>query len=259
MPRILRTFGPKRTNHIIIRGINKQDIFLDKQDKEKFMKEIRNTKEKYHFDLYAYVIMPNHVHMLIHDKEENISIIMNSLQTRYVNYFNKKYERIGHLFQDRYLNKMIEDEEYFRNTIRYIHKNPEKAMLATKEQYQWSSYQDYMKLDNSLIGIEAFLNLLDQKKEIALKKFKQFHEINEEDKMSDAIVYELQNKLTDEQLIKALEEKLKLEHIQDIQKYNKKTIEKLLKDSINLSYISINQLSRVTGINRKILRSIKQK
>ena len=103
MPRKSRMFGPKKINHIVMRGINKQDIFLDKQDKEKFIKEIKNTKDKYNYELYAYVIMPNHVHLQLCDKEGNISNIMNSLQTRYVSYFNKKYERVGHLFQDRYL------------------------------------------------------------------------------------------------------------------------------------------------------------
>lgn len=259
MPRTLRTFGTKRINHVIIRGINKQDIFLDTQDKEKFMKEIKNTKEKYHYELYSYVIMPNHVHMQIYDKEENMSSIMNSLQTRYVNYFNKKYERVGHLFQDRYFHKIIEDETYFSNTIRYIHKNPEKAFLARKEEYKWSSYHEYVNNDNSLVDINVFLNSLDTNRKLALEKFKEYHKIDQKDKFLDDIKYELQNKLTDEQLIEALKDKLKTQNIQNIQKYNSKVISELLKSVINIPYISINQLSRVTGINRKLLSSIREK
>lgn len=259
MPRTLRIFGPKRVSHVIIRGINKQDIFLDYQDKEKFMKEIKNTKEKYHYELYAYVIMPNHVHMQMYDKEENMSSIMNSLQTRYVNYFNKKYERIGHLFQDRYFHKIIEDESYFSNNIRYIHKNPEKAFLASKEEYKWSSYNEYINNDNSLVNINIFLDLLDIDRKIALKKFKEYHKIDEENKFLDYIKYELQTKLTDEQLIEALKEKLEIQNMQNIQRYNSKAISELLKDIINIPYISINQLSRVTGINRKLLSNIREK
>lgn len=257
MPRKSRMFGPKKINHIVMRGINKQDIFLDKQDKGKFIKEIKNTKDKYNYELYAYVIMPNHVHLQLCDKEGNISNIMNSLQTRYVSYFNKKYERVGHLFQDRYFNKIIEDDEYFCNTIRYIHKNPEKAFLSKKENYKWSSYNEYLNNDDSLVNIGMFLNLLDSNRKISLKKFKEYHEINEEDKIADYIKYELQNKLTDEQLIEALKDKLKMENIQNIQQYNSKVIRELLKDIVNISYISINQLSRVTGINRKLLSTMK--
>lgn len=102
-----------------------------------------------------------------------------------------------------------------------------------------------------------FLNLLDSNRKISLKKFKEYHEINEEDKIADYIKYELQNKLTDEQLIEALKDKLKMENIQNIQQYNSKVIRELLKDIVNISYISINQLSRVTGINRKLLSTMK--
>lgn len=259
MPRNIRKFGIKRINHVIIRGVNKQNIFLDKQDKSKFIKEIINTKEKYHYELYAYVIMPNHVHMLTCDKECNLSIIMNSLQTRYVNYFNKKYERVGHLFQDRYFNKIVEDDNYFRNTIRYIHRNPEKAFLAKYKKYEWSSYNQYINNDKSMIDINVFLSMLDDKKEIALKKFKEYHKQDIEKSFSSEIEYELQAKLTDEQLVEALKEKLGISNIQNLQQYKNIAIRKFMKEIVSIPYISISQLSRVTGINRRILGEIKRK
>lgn len=258
MPRDIRKFGIKRINHIVIRGVNKQDIFIDKQDKFKFVKEILNTKQKYHYELYAFVIMPNHVHMVICDKEFNLPSIMNSLQTRYVSYFNKKYDRVGHLFQDRYYSKIIEDENYFKNTIRYIHKNPEKAHIVKRENYEWSSYNEYINNDNSIVDISKLLQILDKKQEIAINKFKEYHKQNVENKLSDEIDYELQTKLTDEQLIEALTEKFKIDNIQNIQQYSNKKIIELMQEIINIPYISINQLSRVTGINRKVLGKAKK-
>lgn len=258
MPRCTRKFGNKRINHVIMRGVNKQMIFLDKQDKEKMLKEIKNTKEKYAYELYAYVIMPNHVHMLIYDRECNLSLIMNSLQTRYVSYFNKKYERVGHLFQDRYFNKAIEDEDYLKNTIKYIHKNPEKAFLCKTEEYQWSSYHEYVQKEQSIVDITMFLEMLESDRKIALKKFEEYHKQNEENKFSDSIEYELQTRLTDEQLVEALIERLEIDNIQKIQQYNKRIIGELLKEVTKIPYISINQLSRVTGINRKVLANIKK-
>ena len=129
--------------------------------------------------------------------------------------------------------------------------------MSKKENYKWSSYNEYLNNDDSLVNIGMFLNLLDSNRKISLKKFKEYHEINEEDKIADYIKYELQNKLTDEQLIEALKDKLKMENIQNIQQYNSKVIRELLKDIVNISYISINQLSRVTGINRKLLSTMK--
>jgi len=257
MPKSCRKFGNQRINHVIIRGVNRQEIFLDKQDKNKFLKEIIKTKEKYHYELYAYVLMPNHVHLQIYDGEENLPTIMNSLQTRYVNYFNKKYDRVGHLFQGNYINKIIEEEDYFKNNIRYIHQNPEKAGISRKEDYRWSSYNAYINNENELVDIDFFLNRLDTDRINAIIKFKKFNNIKKEHKLSDYIDYELQTKITDEQLIIELKNKLGISNVQNIQRYNSKEITRMLKDIVKIPYISINQLSRVTGVNRKLISKIK--
>lgn len=258
MPKSYRKFGKKRINHVIIRGINKQEIFLDKQDKEKFIKEIVKTKEKYHYELYAYVLMPNHVHMQMYDGEENLPTIMNSIQTRYVSYFNKKYERVGHLFQGNYINKIIEDNNYFENNIRYIHQNPEKAGIEKKERYKWSSYNAYIVNDDKLVDINVWLDKLDYDRNKAIMKFKEFNDIKKKDKITDYIEFELQSKITDEQLIETLKNELGTQNIQNIQRYNSKEIRKMLSEIAGLSYVSISQLSRVTGISRKIISKIKK-
>ena len=98
MPRSNRQISPNGVNHCIMRGINKQDIFLDTQDKKKFKSEIIKTKEKYKYKIYAYVIMPNHVHMIVKTDKNQLPEIMCSLLTRYSSYFNKKYERVGCTF-----------------------------------------------------------------------------------------------------------------------------------------------------------------
>lgn len=111
MPRVRRKYS-NITNiyHIILRGNDKQDIFYDEQDKYVFLKYLKENKEKYNFDIYAYCLMDNHIHMVLQDINKNLSQIMKSLATRYAIYFNKKYDRIGHLFQDRYLSKTVETQ-----------------------------------------------------------------------------------------------------------------------------------------------------
>ena len=105
MPRSARETSNTKVYHIILRGNVKQDIFYDEQDYRKFIKEIKETKEKYQYILYSYCLMPNHVHMVLYDKNESLSKIMQSLEISYSKYFCKKYEKVGHLFQNRFLSK----------------------------------------------------------------------------------------------------------------------------------------------------------
>ena len=123
MPRLARNDNKTITNtyHIIARGINKQDIFLDENDKQKFYSIIKNAKEKYQFDLYSFVLMNNHVHLTIYDKNDEMSKMMHRICTAYAMYFNKKYERVGHVFQNRFKNICVDTEIYLLNLIRYIH------------------------------------------------------------------------------------------------------------------------------------------
>ena len=118
--------------------INKQDIFFDNNDKAKLLKEISRTKEKYEYELYAYVLMPNHIHLLIKENTHSISEIMRSLLISYAEYINKKYDRIGYVFQNRFTSRPVENDIYFRNVVRYIHLNPQKAGISIYSQYKWS-------------------------------------------------------------------------------------------------------------------------
>lgn len=133
MARAPRKKSYTKVYHMIIRGINKQDIFLDKQDFLKFIKEVERTKEKYQYEIYAYALMNDHVHFVIYDKNENVSIAIQSLNVSYSSYFNKKYERTGHLFENRFKSKTVDSSEYLKSVVRYIHKNPENAGLKPYE------------------------------------------------------------------------------------------------------------------------------
>ena len=89
MPRSIRKISKTKVYHVILRGIDKQDIFVEEQDYNKFIKEIQKTKEKYKYELYAYCLMSNHIHMIIYDKNEQLSKIIQSLAISYSLYFNK--------------------------------------------------------------------------------------------------------------------------------------------------------------------------
>jgi REP element-mobilizing transposase RayT len=152
MPRHPRVHAQHTTYHIIARGNNGQPIFLDTDDYRKFLFQLLQTKKRYPFVLAAYVLMPNHFHLLIEVKDDATARIMQSLLTAYARYFNQKHERRGHLFQGRYKAILCQKDAYLMELIRYIHLNPVRAGLAgIPGEWQWSGHRDYSGAQHGLI------------------------------------------------------------------------------------------------------------
>lgn len=240
--------------HIILKGINGQEIFFDDFDRNFFLKQLKEAKEIYIYDIYAYVLMGNHIHLLIYDKEMNISEIMHRICTIYAMYFNRKYERVGHLFQNRFKSRCVESERYLLNLQRYIHKNPQKDGICLMDRYRWSSYQEY--INESVITNTSFiLNIFDKDKIKAIKKFIEYNKMNEE--KEDIIEFEIKDNLTDEEAIEAIKKNLKIENIMLIQNFNKKIRDNCINEIFKIKGISKKQISRITGISsRTIQRAI---
>ncbi|MHC1714392.1 MAG: transposase [Acidaminococcaceae bacterium] len=163
--------------HVMVRGINKNDLFLEDEDKEYFLQVLANKKEQCNFLLPAYCLMDNHVHMLIKEQTIGLPDIMKRVNVSYAGYFNRKYERVGPLFQGRYKSEHVEDEKYFLAVARYIHQNPMKAgMVSAPESYKWSSYRDYINIERQtkLVDTENVLELFSCKRGNVSKEFKNF-------------------------------------------------------------------------------------
>lgn len=251
MPRMKREIAVTKVYHIIIRGINKQDIFLDKQDIFKFIKEIERTKKKYEYEIYAYSFMNDHVHFIIYDKNENVSVAIQSLNVSYCSYFNKKYERTGHLFENRFKSKIVEDISYLKNLVRYIHKNPENAGLKP---YEWTSYNEYIyneKIINKNIVLKLFGNNFND----SINNFKEFHKNYYKYQDYDR-GYEFISNITDEEAIEIMKDILKQENLLKIQKYSKEEKYEAIAKILKIEGIKKEQISRIIGINRKTIRNI---
>ena len=131
--------------HVMLRGVNKQRIFEDAEDNRAFISIVGTYKRKCEFELFAYCLMGNHIHMLIREGEMGLPSIVRRIATTYAQYFNRKHGRVGHLFQDRYRSEPIKSEEQLIQTLRYIHRNPVKAGICEKvEDYPLSSYRQYV-------------------------------------------------------------------------------------------------------------------
>lgn len=133
--------------HLYNRGNQKKKIFLDDNDFRFYLKRLVRSCKKYGFTLISYCLMSNHIHLIV-KQGGNISPakLISSLHTSYAMMFNKKYKLVGHLFQDRYKQKIIEDDSYMKNLIAYIHLNPVKDKICNfPKEYKWSSYLEYAK------------------------------------------------------------------------------------------------------------------
>ena len=151
------------------RGNHRADIFRDEEDYEIYLMILERTKERYPFFLYGYCLMTNHVHLQIETTNQELWYIMRNINFIYTQYFNKKYNLVGHLLQGRYHAEIIEDDAYTLQTSRYIHLNPIKAkMVDNPVDYRWSSYDVYMGLRVSeLISEEKILRyFLDSSREL---------------------------------------------------------------------------------------------
>ena len=131
--------------HVVARGTGQQIIFEDDADYEKFLEFLRREIEAGEFELYAWCLMSNHVHMLVHATLETMALRMRRLLSRYAAYFNARTGRVGHLFQERFLSEPVDDDKYLLTLVRYIHQNPVKPGIARVDQYRWSSYQEYLQ------------------------------------------------------------------------------------------------------------------
>ena len=130
MPRVARRLSSSGIYHVMVRGINKQDIFLEYQDYRQYLTVMRRIKERSNCIVHCYCLMPNHVHLLLQIDGEDIGLVMKRIGSSYVRWYNNKYQRVGHLFQDRFLSKTVEEDSYFIKVLQYIHQNPVEGGLA---------------------------------------------------------------------------------------------------------------------------------
>ncbi len=143
MPRQPRRLSDSGYLHLILRGIGKQILFEDREDRQFFLSRLRRFSAETGVSVLSYCLMENHVHLLVRDEKKLTPLLMKKLGVSYSGYFNRKYERSGHLFQDRYRSEVIEDERGLLAVFRYILNNPQKAGLGRASAYEWSSYGQY--------------------------------------------------------------------------------------------------------------------
>lgn len=242
MPRISRNNMKASFFHIMVQGIKKEYIFDTKENIEKYIKLLNDKKEN--ILILAYCIMGNHAHILVKISDINyLENWMHKVNTSYARYYNKKNNRVGYVFRDRYKSQQIMDVKYLYNCIQYIHNNPVKADICKRqEDYDYSSFKQIYKGKN-----ENIISLLNSIVEIGYLNYK--------DLVNEPLMFfidENQNKeeicdIVVEQFMKKYDIKLK-----DLRK-NKTILEQLVK-TLKIDFgLSYRTIENVIGISRRTL------
>jgi REP element-mobilizing transposase RayT len=179
MGRPLRIQFPGALYHITSRGNERKKIFLHDSDRIKFLGILEDYHERYGIFIHSYVLMDNHYHLVVETPQGNLLKVMHGINGGYTGYFNRNYDRAGHLFQGRYKGILVDKEAYLLQASRYVHLNPVRAKVVEKpELYEWSSYGGYVRKSKEVRWVEygCVLSRFGRDKEEARKKYKRFVE-----------------------------------------------------------------------------------
>ena len=145
MARALRIDYPGAFHHVYSRGLERREIFKDKKDFETFLVIFSKVQKATAFVCHSYCLMSNHYHIYLETPHGNLSKVLQEVNGKYTQYYNRRYKRVGPLFQGRFKAKLVDQDSYSQQLCRYIHLNPVKAKMCGKPGgYRWSSYGAFM-------------------------------------------------------------------------------------------------------------------
>jgi len=179
MPRIARRKDPELPHHVMCRSISEIRLFRNDQDKIKYLQLMARYCQKFECKVLAYCLMDTHVHIQLDPRGCDISKFMHGLNLCYAQYYNRKYHRHGHVFQNRFLNKVIDVDEYNLTVSAYIHNNPKDLpnYFDSVHKYCFSSYGVYLDEhpdDFGILDIDFILSQFDKNPEVARKVYAEF-------------------------------------------------------------------------------------
>lgn len=243
MSRTARVKSETGIYHVMLRGLDKRDIFLQNGDFEVFLKYIAKAKEKSNISVLAYCLMTNHVHLLLKEGNEALGNTMKRIAVGYVQYFNFNNGRVGHLYQNRFQSEPINDDNYLLAVLRYIHQNPLKAGIVKEiTDYRWSSFNDYVNDKAGLVDKELVMGYF--------KDQKSFVDFNNKENDQTCIEYSSSGRINDAELKKLIHEILDIETLPNLDIKTRNEVLHRIKQDIGASD---RQLERVLGIGRGII------
>ncbi len=248
MSRMARTRSVSGYMHVIVRGIGRQILFEETKDYEHYLERLERYCLETDVKVCSYCLMENHVHILLHGESSSIVLLMKKLGVSYSGYYNRKYDRTGHLFQDRYRSEPIEEERYLLTVFRYILQNPRRAAICSASDYPWSSYRHYEK-PPAFMDLSAIWGLLGNK-----RQFERY--IGTE--AQDICLEYVDIKHDDEWAKQELKRCLGISEGTKLQSVGKKARDAALV-KLKKAGLTIRHIERLTGIGRNIVQKAGKK
>jgi REP element-mobilizing transposase RayT len=250
MVRTARIPSPTGVYHVMLRGINRQTIFEEDEDSERFLTILSECKDAASCRIIGYCLMGNHAHILIDYGDRPLGDFFRRVATRYASWFNKKYGRIGHLFQDRYRSEPIVDDRQLLTALRYIHQNPTKAGLCKQaEDYRLSSYHCYAG-SPGIVDTDLVLGLLSTDREQQGQAFKEFMLLDED----GVFIEDIPVHLTDRQCKEIIEDITGTTSATQFQALSRERRDDALRQ-MRKKGMSIRQIVRLTGVPFGVVRN----
>ena len=248
MPRSKRDRAESGIYHIMLRGINKQRIFEDEADRDRFLECLDKSLSKSSAKLYAWCLMNNHVHLLIKEGNEPVGTTVKRFGAGYVGYYNARNGRTGALFQDRFRSEAVDGSEYFLTVLRYIHQNPVKAGLCQKcGEWKYSSCNEYLngpvRVDDTLLWAE-----MDR------ERFREWVDEPNRDACLDTGT-QRKTRMSDESARRLLERTSGVESITAFQALPRQDQESSLR-KLKAQGATIKQLVRLTGLSYYAIQKV---
>lgn len=250
MPRRPRRKSHTGIYHIMLRGVNRQTIFEDEKDKTRFLDTLKKYKAISKYRIYSFCLMDNHIHLLLEEADESVSQAIKRISSSYVYWYNMKYGRSGHLFQERFKAENVETTAYFLTVLRYIHQNPVKARVVKNVfESRWTSVDEYIQ-QVQMVDIDLGLNLFspDRNKVIALY-IEYMEQSNNDQCLEDAVKI----RRSDDEVREFLDQ-LGMPNKSILQQMDKEKRDAILAKLKTLNGVSQRQLSRITGIPKTVIQ-----
>lgn len=180
MARPLRIITNNAIYHIYQRGNNKEFIFNNPKHKDFFVSLLKQYSQRFDYQLLRYVVMSNHYHLLIHINNDTIDKIMFNINNTLAKYLSRELQHTGHVYEDRYKSKIIQDDVYLIWVLRYIHRNPIRANICNNlEHYKWVSHTFYKSGIKDFINIDFILDIINPNRKQAIKRYMNIMELDE--------------------------------------------------------------------------------
>ncbi len=240
----------------MLRGANKQEIFHDDEDCIKFLDILEKYKRISEMKVFAWCLMSNHVHLLLKEGNEPISITMKRIGVSFVWHYNWKYNTTGHLFQDRFRSENVETHKYLLTVIRYIHQNPVKTGIVNQaDEWRWSSclaYYGKQLHPTNLLDADLIFRLISVDFTIAKERFIEFNERKSKDQCLDDRGIE-RRRLSDEearQEIKQLLGPIEIAQVKSLSKLKRNEVLLIVK---SIDGLSQRQAARILGVSPNLI------